>query len=439
VTINLGSNLPLSASVPKSVTIPRGATRTDFPVTTFPVDNTTVQLSAALDNVFQFAAVSISRPAPGPSLSSLSVNPTSIVGGRSATGTITLSAPAPNNGVVVSLSNDSSTAAVPANVTVPAGSSSANFAITTPSVTATTTATISAASGGVTRTATLTVTAAAPPAPTLVSPANRATPAQPVTLQWSSIQNATSYDVQVDDTQAMSEPFVANPTVTAPTVTLTDLPVRELWWRVRAQDAAGVFGPFSATRRFTPEGSTPSAATLSAVSMNSAGVVGGSSAIGTVMLTAAAPNGGALISLSSSNSAVATVPANVTIPAGTASATFTIATSSVSASTSVTISATLEVVTKAAVFTVTPPSQPATLTVRASGRSGERVLSNPGGINVNVGSMGSSSFNTGTSITLSITNSRDAIWSGACSTGGNKAKTCTFTLGGTAAVTVNVQ
>src|SRR5207302_7919436 len=146
VTINLGSNLPLSASVPKSDTIPRGATSTDFPVTTFPVDNTTVQLSAALDNVFQFAAVSISRPAPGPSLSSLSLNPTSVVGGRSATGTVTLSAPAPNDGVVVSLSDDSSTAAVPASVTVPAGSSSANFALTTTAVTASMPATVPAAS-----------------------------------------------------------------------------------------------------------------------------------------------------------------------------------------------------------------------------------------------------------------------------------------------------
>ncbi|CAN5384825.1 MAG: hypothetical protein ACR2JP_05710 [Acidimicrobiia bacterium] len=40
---------------------------------------------------------------------------------------------------------------------------------------------------------------------------------------------------------------------------------------------------------------------------------------------------------------------------------------------------------------------------------------------------------------LSATNGRDVIWSGACSSGGNKQKTCTFTLNGTAAVTANVQ
>ena len=37
------------------------------------------------------------------------------------------------------------------------------------------------------------------------------------------------------------------------------------------------------------------------------------------------------------------------------------------------------------------------------------------------------------------TNTRDAIWSGACSSGGNKVKTCTFTIQGDASVTANVQ
>ena len=46
--VSLGSNLPGSASVPSTVTVPAGATSATFPVTTFPVDNTTVQLSATL-------------------------------------------------------------------------------------------------------------------------------------------------------------------------------------------------------------------------------------------------------------------------------------------------------------------------------------------------------------------------------------------------------
>jgi hypothetical protein len=88
---------------------------------------------------------------------------------------------------------------------------------------------------------------------------------------------------------------------------------------------------------------------------------------------------------------------------------------------------------------VTPPAQTATLTVTATGRSGERVTSNRAGINVTVGSSGSASFATGTAITVSATNSRDVVWSGAGSSGGNKTKTCTFTLSGNATVTANVQ
>jgi hypothetical protein len=77
--------------------------------------------------------------------------------------------------------------------------------------------------------------------------------------------------------------------------------------------------------------------------------------------------------------------------------------------------------------------------VTATGRSGERITSTPAGINVSVGSTGSASFATGTSIVLGVSNGRDAIWSGACSSGGNKVKTCTFTLNAAASVTVSVQ
>jgi hypothetical protein len=52
---------------------------------------------------------------------------------------------------------------------------------------------------------------------------------------------------------------------------------------------------------------------------------------------------------------------------------------------------------------------------------------------------GSASFATGTSITLSVSNARDAIWSGACSSNGDKTKTCTFTLNTNASISATVQ
>jgi len=136
------------------------------------------------------------------------------------------------------------------------------------------------------------------------------------------------------------------------------------------------------------------------------------------------------------------VPAGATIADGATSTVFAIGTNAVSSATTVTISASYNGVTRTADLTVTPappPAQTATLTVTATGRSGERVTSNPAGINAATGTSGSASFALGTSITLSATNGRDVIWSGACSSGGNKVRTCTFTLNGAAAVTANVQ
>ena len=101
------------------------------------------------------------NPSAAPTLTALSINPASVVGGNSATGTVTLSAAAPAGGMVVTLSDNSAAATVPASVTVPAGATSATFAITTTSVTAATSATISATAGGVTRSATLAVNPAA--------------------------------------------------------------------------------------------------------------------------------------------------------------------------------------------------------------------------------------------------------------------------------------
>ncbi|MCY1283239.1 Repeat domain in Vibrio, Colwellia, Bradyrhizobium and Shewanella [compost metagenome] len=277
-----------------------------------------------------------------------------------------------------------------------------------------------------------------PAAPTLLLPAANATPAQPVNFDWTDVANATSYEIQVDDSSTIAAPFRATRIVNVSQASIGGLPAQSLWWRVRARNSDGVFGPFSATRRFTPQAAASGPA-LSAIAVSPTIVVGGNNAQGTATLTSAAPSGGALVTLSSSNPSAATVPASVTVAAGATSASFTVNTASVTASTPVTIGGTFDGTARSATLTVTPPAQTATLTVMATGRSGERVLSSPAGINVTVGSSGSASFSTGTAITLSATNSRDVVWSGACSSGGNKRKTCTFTLNGTASVTANVQ
>jgi subtilisin family serine protease len=121
-------------------------------------------------------------------------------------------------------------------------------------------------------------------------------------------------------------------------------------------------------------GTTQNSAVYS-VALSPASVQGGGSSTGSVSLSGPAPSGGAVVSLSSSNTAVATVPSTVTVAAGATSASFTISTSAVTSSTTVTISASYGGATNTAAFTVTPTpaasGTPAgTYTITATGTSG---------------------------------------------------------------------
>ena len=283
---------------------------------------------------------------------------------------------------------------------------------------------------------------ATPAAPTLLSPANDATPNQPVAFDWNDVPNATRYEIQVDDSSNFGPPFRATQTVDVSQATIGSLPATRLWWRVRAINAAGVFGPFSAARRFTPR-AVATAPALAAVAVEPVSVTGGNPAQGTATLNAAAPSGGALVTLSSSNPGAVMLPPNVTIASGASSATFPVTTTQVTATTQVQVSGTYGGATRNATLTVEPsagpPAPAATLTLTATGRGGERVTSSPSGINVAVGTAGAASFPSGTAVTLSATNGRDAVWSGACSSSGSKTRTCRFTINGNASVTANVQ
>src|SRR5205814_2682375 len=68
-------------------------------------------------------------------------------------------------------------------------------------------------------------------------------------------------------------------------------------------------------------------------------LIAGNQSTGTVALGVPAPPGGAVVPLSSSNPAIASVPASVTVAGGATTATFTVSTSPVGANTMVTITA----------------------------------------------------------------------------------------------------
>jgi len=158
--VALSSSDTSVATVPSSVTVAAGATSATFSVSTSTVTaSTTVTISASYAGVTKTASLTVNPvPPPPPTLSSLTLNPSTVVGGvQSSTGKVTLSAPAPAAGETIILSSNSGAASVPSSVFVPAGASSATFTVNTSIVLISTSATISASYNGTTKTATLTL------------------------------------------------------------------------------------------------------------------------------------------------------------------------------------------------------------------------------------------------------------------------------------------
>jgi hypothetical protein len=156
--VSLSSSNPSAAAVPvpPSVMVAANATSATFAVTSQTVTSSaTSVITATLNGSSAQATLKVNPVATG--LASLTLNPTSLVGGAGSTGTVTLNGFAPAGGTLVALtSSNPSAATVPTSVTVPANATSTTFAITSLSVTLQASVTITAALNG-SKTATLTV------------------------------------------------------------------------------------------------------------------------------------------------------------------------------------------------------------------------------------------------------------------------------------------
>jgi trimeric autotransporter adhesin len=136
-TLVLTSSHPNIAAVLATFTLPAGPVLgQQVPITTQPPAVDTAVTLTATDSRNSFSAqLMVLAPAAAPLLQSVSVAPTNVVDGASATGTVTLSTGAPSGGAVVTLSTPlPAVAQLPASINVPAGATNASFAITTTSV-----------------------------------------------------------------------------------------------------------------------------------------------------------------------------------------------------------------------------------------------------------------------------------------------------------------
>jgi len=186
-TVLLFSSDTTVATVPSSVVAPPNVSTVTFTIATnAAAPATIVQITAAIQNVSRTANLSVNAATPaGPSLSSVSVSPSSVAGGSSATGTVTFNGV--TNGATVQLSSSNpAVVQIPTEAVVNGGAASAAFAVTTSGVNATTTATITATWFSVTTTATVTVTPGAPAPPDGVAITNATWDARLLTIEATS-------------------------------------------------------------------------------------------------------------------------------------------------------------------------------------------------------------------------------------------------------------
>src|SRR5438067_956769 len=242
-----------------------------------------------------------------PALASMTLNPATLTGGANSTGTVTLSAAAPAGGAVVALtSNNLNAATVPASVTVAAGATTATFTVATKTVTAGTVATITATYNGL-----------AKPVGLVVNPLLGSLTLNPsvliggagstgtVALTSAAPAGGAVVTLTSGNTNAATVPAAV--TVAAGTTTASFAVTTKAVTAVMQANitATSVGASRSVTLTLNPP--------LVGVTVNPAAVKGGVGSTGTVTLGTAAPVGGAIVTLASSNLDAATVPASVTV------------------------------------------------------------------------------------------------------------------------------
>ena len=343
VTVSLSDNSGVT-SLPSTVNVPAGATMADFAVRTSVVTApTTVTVRATLNGIVRTDTMVV-NPA---SVTSISISPVAVNGGTAATGTVTLSGPAANGGTVIALAKSDASVTIPATVTVAAGHTSMTFPVTTTPVTADKTVTFTATLNGVNKTDTLVVRT--PVLSTLTVTPGSVTGGTPATGTVTITSPAPTGGIAVtllsSDTVAATVPSraVIPAGATAVDFFVTSRPVLAVI-NVTITGTRGTVSKADVLKVNAP--------TIASMALAPPSVKGGVSSIATVTLTGPAPSG-FVLTLSSSNTAAATVPATATVSAGASTKAFTVTTKAVTADTSSSIKAAFGASSKAATLTVT--------------------------------------------------------------------------------------
>ncbi len=347
VLVNLSSGAP-EAQTPASIVVPQGESTGVFTVSTSFVEaDAQAKITATSANSVNKTLTITPGSNPGDpdpvtaAISSLTLDPSSVVGGNPSTGTVTLAQPAPEGGVLVNLSSGAPEAQTPSSLVIPEGESTGVFTISTSVVEADIQAKITATSAN-----SVNKTLAIKP---------ESVPAEDpcvdrVEVSLSSILGGRSLtgfvyltaaagpggiDVDLDSSLGpLSVPgsvHIAEGETSASFAIETD-PVSSLVSGVITASLSGCSSKTVTVTILSP--------CVKSLKLSVGSIVGGGSLTGTVTLTGPAPAGGTEVELISSDAKVS-VPSSVTVPEGQTSATFMVTTQSVLAILTATIDAVL--------------------------------------------------------------------------------------------------
>lgn len=277
----------------------------------------------------------------------LSLSKTSVAGGTGAVGTIKLAATAPGSGVNVSISSGNSAVSVPTNLSIPAGATQATFAISTSPVLTRliTDIMVSTSTSSVSKRITVN------PASVLSVKLQRSSMTGGASQQAVVMLSGPAPDGGLVVTLSTSNGAVRVPnTLTIPAgavngvIDVHSVPVAS---RVSGQ----VIAQLGALKKTATISVVPPV--ISSVVASSRTVISGGSVGLTINLTGAAPAGGTLVTLKSSNIALS-VPASVIVPAGQTSVTVSGSANQVAKSVTVTVSGITGVTSRSGTVRVTP-------------------------------------------------------------------------------------
>jgi trimeric autotransporter adhesin len=394
-TVTLASSNPAVAAVPASVSIPAGATSATFQVTGVAAGASTI--TATMPGGLGGSSANCTTTVVNPTVTvSLSCPTANILAGATGTATVSIGTAQSSSTTITLASSNTGVVTVPANVSIPAGQTSATFQVTgvaagASTITATMPGGLGGSSANCTTTVvnpTVTVSLSCPTANILAGATGTAT-VSIGTAQSSS----TTITLASSNTGVVTVPANVSIPAGQTSATFQVTAIAAGTSTITATMPSGLGGTASSCT------TTVNPVVTITLACPGANIVAGTTGTSTVTISPA-QSSSITVTLSSSNTSTATVPASVSIPAGQTSATFSI--TGVAAGTS-TITATLPAATGGNTATCSTTVANPTASVTLACPSADVVIGTTGTATVFIGSAQSSS------VTITLSSSNTAV------------------------------